>query len=87
MLAVVQNGTEMLRKGGKRKVQMTCKVPIEKHPTDTSNNMSGSFGTEPGTGNWTVLELEPTELAIQSEPDEPEPIVGSLKFLVFFLYF
>ena len=44
------------------------------------NSPPGSFGTEPGTGNRTILEPEPAEPAIKNELDEPEPIFGSLKF-------
>ena len=44
---------------------------------------TGSPGTEPGTGNRTVLKQEPAEPGIDTEPDEPEPRLGSLKFLDF----
>ena len=37
------------------------------------HSMSGSFGTEPGTGNRTVLEPELAESAVKTEPHEPEP--------------
>ena len=40
--------------------------------------VAGSVGTEPGTGNRTVLEPELAEPAIKTEPDEPEPIFGSM---------
>ena len=47
--------------------------------------ITGSPRTEPGTGNRTVLEPEPAEPAIDTEPDEPEPRFGSMSFC-FVLY-
>ena len=40
-------------------------------------HFAGSPGTEPGTGNRTVLEPEPVEPALKTEPGEPDPIFGS----------
>ena len=48
---------------------------------------SGSPRTEPGTGNRTVLEPEPAEPGIDTEPDEPEPRFGSLEFHDLFFMF
>ena len=45
---------------------------------------AGSPRTEPGTGNRTVLEPEPAEPAIDTEPDEPEPGFGSISFFSIF---
>ena len=39
--------------------------------------ITGSPGTELGTGNRTVLEPKPAEPAIKTEPAEPEPISNS----------
>ena len=37
-----------------------------------------SLGTDPGNGNRTVLEPEPAEPAVKTEPEEPEPASNSL---------
>ena len=47
---------------------------------DPGHQSSGGPGTEPGTGNRTVLEPELVEPAIKTEPDEPETIFGSIKY-------